>query len=430
MKLLTLFIPCFFSFCFSHAEMPMSTLKEEVLDVAIIGGSMSGLSIAFALKEKGISNVQIFDCAEEGKESHWLFTARMKTLRSGKNFIGPALGHTNLNLHAWYVSKYGEQAWDELIKIPTPLWAEYLYWLRKNLDLQIVNGMFLKTILPRSDKSLELVFEGDKKIRARKVVLATGRGGYGGLEIPSFIQHLPKEHWAHTGEVIDPEIFKEKRICVIGSGASAFDAAAVALEEHAQQVHMLMRRKEVSYPNPAYLGFGKDYYLLGDDRSGLFEKAWQIGFRPPPEAFERVQDFSNFQLLPETFVEDISLLDNEISITTNQNLISADFLILATGYAVDGSKQPELATFCDKIALWGEKASHLPPKLGRFPYLGPSFEFLEKEPGAAPYLKNIHCFNFGAFLSHGRISGDIDMIHFGVERLAEGVVRDLRDDSP
>ena len=79
--------------------------------------------------------------------------------------------------------------------------------------------------------------------------------------------------------------------------------------------------------------------------------------------------------------------------------------------------------------LWhdvvGLQKTPIEKKLGRFPYLGPRFEFLEKVPGLAPYLKNIHCFNYAAALSHGLISEDIAGISVGAQRLAEGIAADL-----
>ena len=75
--------------------------------------------------------------------------------------------------------------------------------------------------------------------------------------------------------------------------------------------------------------------------------------------------------------------------------------------------------------LWKDRIGNIAPKLGRFPYLGSSFEFCEKTPGDAPYLKHIHCFNYGAFLSHGRISGDIDCIDLGIKRLSQGIAAGL-----
>ena len=59
------------------------------------------------------------------------------------------------------------------------------------------------------------------------------------------------------------------------------------------------------------------------------------------------------------------------------------------------------------------------------PYVGPSFEFLERKPGTAPWVNRIHCFTFPAYLSHGPISGDIPAISTGAERVASGVATAL-----
>jgi len=59
------------------------------------------------------------------------------------------------------------------------------------------------------------------------------------------------------------------------------------------------------------------------------------------------------------------------------------------------------------------------------PDLGDAFEFLEVEPGACPALARIHCFNFPATLSHGKLTGDIPAISEGADRLARGIVRAL-----
>ena len=106
-----------------------------------------------------------------------------------------------------------------------------------------------------------------------------------------------------------------------------------------------------------------------------------------------------------------------------------DHIILATGYAFNGVEQPELHDLIDTIMLWsdvlGKHETALEQKMDTFPFLGPHFEFLEKVPSSAPYLKNIYCFNYAASLSHGLISGDIPAISVGAQRLAEGIARDL-----
>ena len=63
--------------------------------------------------------------------------------------------------------------------------------------------------------------------------------------------------------------------------------------------------------------------------------------------------------------------------------------------------------------------------LGTTPYLGPAFEFTEKTAGAAPYLKNIHNFTYGATPSMGLSAASISGMKYGLPRLVMGVVGDL-----
>ncbi len=68
-----------------------STDNSDVLDVAIIGGGMAGMSASFALIKEGISNIKIFDENPQDQEGPWIKYARMNVLRSGKRYMGPAL---------------------------------------------------------------------------------------------------------------------------------------------------------------------------------------------------------------------------------------------------------------------------------------------------------------------------------------------------
>ena len=63
--------------------------------------------------------------------------------------------------------------------------------------------------------------------------------------------------------------------------------------------------------------------------------------------------------------------------------------------------------------------------LGRHPYLGAAFEFIERQPGTAPFLGRLHNFTFGAFPSLGLTGAAITGIKYGVRRLVNGLARDL-----
>lgn len=416
--------------CLNFPPPSWRPINDPICDVAIIGAGMSGLSLAFALKQQGISNFKVFDAAPVGQEGPWTTTARMKTLRSKKELKGPALNLASLTFHAWYEAQYGENGWHKLGKIPTSLWVAYLQWYKKVLEIPVNNKHRLINIVPNADNTLQLFFDNGDQITTRKVVLATGRMGFGGLEIPAFAANLPKTKCVHAGDVINPAIFTGKQVCIVGVGASAFDIAATALENRASKVQMVMRRTQVPKVNKfgehASIGFARGYFFLNDQkRSQLFKEAWNAGIPPPQESVERIKAFTNFEILPSTEIKNVTLFANELHIETNKKPLHPDLLVLATGYAIDGGKEQELSSFFEHILLWKNRVPSLETKLGNFPYLGSHFEFLERRPGSAPYLKNIHCFNFASFLSHWRISGDIDCLGVGIFRLAEGLAEEL-----
>lgn len=411
-------------------------LEDGILDVAIIGGGMSGMTTSLALFKEGITNIKIFDENEEGFEGPWIKYARMNILRSGKLYMGPAMGIPSLTFHAWYEALYGEERWNQLKAIPTKLWQKYLMWFRHAIKLRVENRMTLVDVIPK-DGYFELVFnkngEEDAVCYARKIVLATGRGGFGGMEIPDFLKILPKELYAHTGEKIEPAFFKDKRIAVVGAGASGFDVAGVALENGALSVEMIVRRQELPKYNKFnhffFPGIVNGFYSLSDEmRCQFFAEGLSSGNPPPKEAQDRVKKYDNFHVHYGMSIREVVERGNVAILETTQGSFEVDYIMAATGYRVDVSKQKELSAIAPYIQLWEKKVpSELLkqfPKMGLFPYLGAHFEFLEAAPGTAPHLKHIYCFNHGAFLSQG-IGGDIPLISIAASRLAQGIAADF-----
>lgn len=393
---------------------PWRLESDGVEDVVIIGAGMAGMAAAFALLRLGIQKIKIFDQAPEGKEGPWLNFARMKTLRSPKTWMGPALFLPSLTFEAWYEAQFGRQSWEDLGKIPTAQWMEYLHWYGKVLKLPIKNEVELLSIHPLGNHLKLTLSHGE--VKTHKVVLATGRMGFGGPSIPEFIKKHPKLKWAHTNEIIDFTCFKGLRIGVLGVGASGFDAAAVALESGAKGVDLFTRRaavpnvnveRELFFPG-CFLGYSN---LSDEQRFNHYAHSFSKGSPPPKEALERVSGHPNFHL--------------HLGVDVEKMIDCYDFLILATGFAVDGSKQRELKPFFEEILLWKDRGFSKPAKLGEFPYLGPHFEFREKREGRAPFLNNIYCFNYGSTLSHSGLGSEIPSISYGAERLARGIARDF-----
>ena len=218
-----------------------------VLDIAIVGAGMAGLSAGFALKCLGVRNMRVFDRSPEGFEGPWATFARMETLRSPPELAGPALGFANLTFRAWFEAQFGRMAWTKVHRIPRLQWLDYLRWYRKVTDPPIENRTELVDLTGDSEAVLLTLRSaaGVERVAARRLLLANGRDGLGGAYVPQLFAGLDRRCCAHTSDDIDFAALRGKVVGVIGSGASAVDAAAEALEAGASRVAMLVKRADV-----------------------------------------------------------------------------------------------------------------------------------------------------------------------------------------
>lgn len=414
---------------------PSPTLDFDVL---IVGAGMAGLACAFELRRQGIEKMALIDRAPPGREGPWRTHARMQFLRSGKALAGPAIGFPLLTFQAWFHAQFGKAAWAGLYKIPTQQWQDYLDWFREILALPVVNHTNLEEIALEKDHIRLTIkqFEQYKSITTRKVVLATGREGFGGLQTIPCISELPHAYWNHTNEHIAFEKLRDKSIVILGVGAAGFDAAATALEFGAKEVSLWTRRPNIPNINKtaslSYPGSSEGYYSLSDAKRWKIREALvNFGGTPPFESLDRVMAFPNLKVVTDISIERASDNQRKVQLVTNRGLRECDFVVLATGYSMDGSQQKELSTIYGDILLWKnrpiakQRAFHA--EINNSPYLGPGFEFLPK-PGGNRGVSNIYCFNYAATMSHGHLSGDIPEIGTGAQRLARGVIRDLFDE--
>lgn len=120
---------------------------------------------------------------------------------------------------------------------------------------------------------------------------------------------------------------------------------------------------------------------------------------------------------------------NEIAVLTPHGSFRFDYVIAGSGYEIDLKRLPELVGFAEEIALWRHRYSPSPDLandvLAGYPSLEQAFEFTEREEGTAPYLRNIHCFNYVALMSHGRSAGEVVSLKWGVPKLVRAIGRDL-----
>jgi cation diffusion facilitator CzcD-associated flavoprotein CzcO len=160
----------------------------------------------------------------------------------------------------------------------------------------------------------------------------------------------------------------------------------------------------------------------------------QLPAPPPQDAFWRCCRFDNFVWHGNCAWHSVHRDGDVATVATEAGTFTFDFIIFATGFETDLSLRPELARIVHHIALWRDQFTPPPGEesdlLARHPYLGAAFEFMEREPGTAPFLGRLHNLTLGAMPSLGLTGAATTGIRYGVPRLVNGLVRDLfREDA-
>lgn len=404
-------------------------------DVLIVGGGQNALALVLALRNLGITRVTALEAKSPGEAGIWNDTARMRTLRTPKTLTGPDMGFAPLAFPTWFEAHRGPGAFEAVERIDRQDWAAYLRWFENAADIPIRHETRVTLVEPLGAHfavRLETP-QGAKTETARKVVFANGIGGLGAPNIPDFLHAaLPRGRYAHTADRLDYRTLKGLTVGVIGAAASAFDAAAMALEEGAAAVHMFCRKPEIPTlqvnRSRSYLGAQDRFHTLPDAlRWMLFNRVSQTGTPPPRDSVLRVTRFRNFHIHTGRSLEGLRFEDGRIVPAFDAPAL--DFIVAGTGYAQNVALRPELAPFSRKIATWADR--HVPPAeeanpgLGNYPYLGDALEFRPREEGDAPYLANLHAYTNAASLSYGRFIGDVPSMKFGIGLLSRAIFADF-----
>jgi len=208
----------------------------------------------------------------------------------------------------------------------------------------------------------------------------------------------------------------------------------VALEAGAGRLDLFIRRPDLPRVNK-FTGIGSQGVVhgfagLSDDWKWRFmDHALKAQTPPPRHSVLRVSAYPHAHFHLGSPINDLVVDGDHLVVTTPKGRYETDFIIFGTGFTIDLTLRPELADFVPHIRLWRDRFTAPSglnnSELESSPDLGDSFEFLEKVPGACPMLSRLHCFNYPATLSHGKLSGDIPAISEGADRLARGIIRRL-----
>ncbi len=426
----------------SYPAVPWVKQREHhsgapVLDVLVVGAGQSGLTVANGLTRDGITNILCLDRNPQGYEGPWETFARMGTLRTPKFLVGTELGFPALSIQSYYVARFGQAAWDAIDRVPRTHWMDYLRWYRETLKLPIRNDAIVQHIGPAENgiMTVEAEIAGQpERFLARRVVLATGYDGCGEWRIPKAISDaVDPERVFHSNGPVDFDRVRGKRVGVLGHGASAFDNAARALDEGAARVDLCFRREKLPLINPhrwiEFVGFLKHFPDLTDETRWLVNLHFKKIDQPPARwGFAAAHAHDAFSMHAGSPWLDLHQQDDgSIEVTTPKARMAFDYLICATGSAIDFDQRTELGAFRDDILTWRDvyRPAVEHPTLGLFPYLGKHYEFRSREGGDAESLSRIYAFNFSAILSMGPHSTSVSGHKYSVPRVLRGLSRSL-----
>jgi len=407
-------------------------------NVAIIGGGQTGCALAFALRRAGVGRVSVIDAAPDAERAGiWLNAARMTMLRTPKALPGPELGIPALSFQGWYEARHGQAAYDAIERIARTDWAEYLGWYRAFLGIAPRYGTRLDRIEPDGEHfrlHLETP-DGAATETARKIILATGFRGGGDVFVPDVLtRNLPQALYAHTEQSIDFAALRGRTVGVLGAAASAFDAAGVALEHGAAEVHLFCRRPALA-DTPVigarfFAGAIDHYHRLADaDRWHHAVRYFRAGSMTTTDAIARTVAYPNFHLHLAAPWTEARVRDGGVETTINGTTYRFDYVIAGTGYSPDLTTRPELRAFAGQILCWRDR--YTPPAdeqdaaLGASPYLGAGHELMEKTPGAAPLLLHIRVQNPSGFVSFGLPTGDVPCMKRDIPVITARISADL-----
>lgn len=413
---------------------PVLVGGEPCVDVLLVGGGMSGLAIAHGLHRDGVNNVVVLDENPAGQEGVWEGFARMPELRTPKIQNGIDFGQPSLSVHMWYRARHGEAAWDAITRIPRRDWMAYLRWYRATLDLPVINNIRVTGIDAGPAPDVVAVATTSGRRLARSVVLASGFAGGGRVRVPDTVASaLPLNRYNHACEHIDFQRLRGKRIGILGHGASAFDAAVVALETGAASVDLCFRRSELPTVNPhrhlESAGLMANWPYLSDSvRWNIARRMREVDQPPAHGSFHAAIALPDFRMHESSPWESVELVDGSIQVRTPRQVFVFDHVICATGYQLDLNARPELHALAPRVVLWRERYRPPPedawPDLGNYPYLDDGYGFMPRDP-ADDWVRRVHAFNFAAVVSAGPHSTSISGQKHALPRLVRALVRRL-----
>lgn len=211
-----------------------------VIDTAIVGAGPYGLSMAAHFRHQGIPH-RIFGYPMDSWLSHMPKEMLLKSEGFASNLYDPE-GEFPLKT---FCAERGIEYADEGLPVRLETFAAYGLAFRERMAPDLEEKLVAR--LDRISDAFLITLENGETITARKVVLAVGITHF--EYVPANLAGLPPKFFSHSFHHHDLERFRDRRVVVVGGGASALDLAGL-LRDCAADVHLVARARALEFHKP------------------------------------------------------------------------------------------------------------------------------------------------------------------------------------
>jgi FAD-dependent urate hydroxylase len=318
----------------------------------VIGAGPYALSCAALAREHGIDTVTV------GRPmGFWRrhMPAGM-LLRSGPDWHLDASGvHT---LEAYLEERTVDPA--DVDPLPIGLFLDYAEWFRQAKGIGVSEDLVVD--LTKPDDRFEVVLESGERIVADAVVAAPGIRNF--TNLPAWAGSVPAGRAAHTCDLVRFEDLSGARILIVGGRQSAYEWAALLVEQGAARIdlvhrHDVPRFERVSWKFvDAYLettvrvpGWWRS--LPRAEQDAITRRFWEVGrltleyWLTPRLASPAIHRWPGTEVVR---AEPTAAGDLTVRLSNGDDL-RVDQVIFACGYRADLARVPYLAGVLDRVEV-------------------------------------------------------------------------------
>ncbi|WP_409300438.1 NAD(P)-binding domain-containing protein [Peribacillus sp. SCS-155] len=327
-----------------------------MLDVIIIGSGPFGISLAAHAVSNNLQ-YKIFGYPMD----FWKNTMPQDMfIRTPHDFVSFSDAKDELTIH-----KFSDETGVQLVTpLPRPIFVQYASWFAEKAGITFTTE--LVTSVSYKKGVYKVISETGDIHQGKNVIVATGVQHY--KHLPDFLRGFPEHLVSHTTGYTDFSQFKGKKVVVLGSGQSAWEAAGL-LHKDGAYVELVYRRYGANYAGGVadeieLRDLGEVFYTLPTE---MKKQAWG---QSPGSVAHFLKPYVD-GLVPETGnvqVTSVKEMGDTVELSLSDGTVRhVDHLIAATGFHINMDNSPFFKN--DILSLIEREEGYT-----QFPKLNESFE--------------------------------------------------------